>query len=82
VSVGVLQPNEVYLIELQNLTTNTQSLYVTRNTFYILPDALIPSDGQTHSFQWRVSVAAQTGSGAYQLIGGVGDWRTFQWRSR
>lgn len=82
VSVGVLRPEEVYLVEFQNLTTNTQSLQVTRNTFLMLPDSLIPSDGQTHSVQWRVSVAKRTETGAYQYIGGVGDWRFFQWRSR
>ncbi len=82
VSVGVLRPNEVYLVEFQNLTNNTQSLHVTRNTFYVLPESLIPTDGQTHNVRWRVSVASQTDTGAYQFIGGVGDWRTFQWRSR
>lgn len=82
VSVGMLQPEEVYLVEFQNLTTNTQSLQVTRNTSYLLPEGLIPTDGQTHRVQWRVSVAKRTESGAYQYVGGVGDWRTFQWRSR
>lgn len=82
VSVGVLRPDEVYLVEFQNITTNTQSLQVTRNTFFLLPESLIPTDGQTHEVRWRVSVASRTESGAYQFIGGVGDWRTFQWRSR
>ena len=82
VSVGILQPNEVYLIEISDRTTNTQSHYVTRNTSFTLPDSAIPTDGQQHSIDWRVTVAVQNPDGTYTTVGGLGNWRTFNWQSR
>jgi hypothetical protein len=82
VSVGILQPSEVYLIEISDRTTNTQSHYVTRNTRYTLPDSAIPTDGQQHSIDWRVTVAVQNPDGTYTTVGGLGNWRTFNWQSR
>ncbi len=81
-SVGVLPERQVYLIELQDLTNNSQWLNVTRQTSLTLPETLIPSDGQTHRMQWRVSVAQADAQGVYNYVGGVGTWRTFQWQSR
>jgi hypothetical protein len=81
VSVGELRENDVYLIEVQDLTNTSQWLQVTRQNSVILPDTLIPTDGQAHQFQWRVSVAQQV-NGIYNYVGGVGAWRNFQWQSR
>lgn len=82
VSVGILGTNDVYLIEVQDMTLGTQSLQVTRNTSIRLPDSLIPSDGRPHDFQWRVSVAQRNAGGTYDYVGGVGVWRRFTWQSR
>lgn len=82
VSVGVLQPGEVYLVEVVDRTTEQQEAFVTSSTRFTLPDRLIPSDGQTHLIAWRVSVATQNPDGTYTSIGGRSAWRTFQWQSR
>lgn len=81
VSVGILQPAEVYLIEIQDITATTQTPLVTRGTSLTLPESLIPADGQTHQIQWRVSIGTQT-NGQYSIVSGVGEWRVFQWQSR
>ncbi len=82
ISVGVLKDQEVYLIEIQDETAGTQHIDIAHSTSYQLPEDLIPSDGQTHSIQWRVSVAAPNAQGQYRYIGARGDWRRFSWQSR
>lgn len=49
VSVGILQPGEVYLIEIADRTSGATTNFVTNQTAFVLPDTLIPADGQTHS---------------------------------
>lgn len=82
VSVGILKPDEVYLVEVQDLNAATQWNEVTRNTTIMLPERLIPTSGTTHIMQWRVTIARRDASGSYARIGGVGAWRSFQWQSR
>ncbi|MGJ3238950.1 MAG: LysM peptidoglycan-binding domain-containing protein [Anaerolineae bacterium] len=82
VSVGILQPDEIYLIDVEDRTTEISNSYVTYNTRYVLPDSLIPTDGQTHTIAWRVRVARINSDGTYTAIGGAGRWYTFQWQSR
>lgn len=82
VSVGILKVDEVYLVEVQDLTGGQQWLQVTRQTSIALPESLIPNTGQTHQMQWRVSVAKADENGVYSYVGGVGAWRAFQWQSR
>ncbi|MDX2160556.1 MAG: hypothetical protein SF162_04440 [bacterium] len=82
ISVGVLGSSEVYFVEIQDMTAGTQYQDVTRSTYYLLPDALVPADGQTHQIQWRVSVAARTPEGTYVIVGAEGAWRTYSWQSR
>ncbi len=82
ISVGVLKDQEVYLVEIQDQTAGTQHIGIAHSTSYQLPDDLIPSDGQTHAIQWRVSVAAPNSEGKYAYIGARGDWRRFSWQSR
>lgn len=82
VSAGVLQPGEVYLIEIEDETAGRTHVDITTNTTYDLPEELVPTDGQVHDMRWRVSVAGQNAQGAYRHIGAVGDWRRFRWQSR
>ncbi len=82
ISVGVLKDQEVYLVEIQDETAGTQHIDIAHSTSYQLPDDLIPGDGQTHTIQWRVSVAAPNAQGQYRYIGAQGDWRRFSWQSR
>jgi hypothetical protein len=81
-SVGVLGPQDAYLLELQDRTDGRSWLQVTRDTSIRLPESMIPRSGQTHLMQWRVTVARADASGAYSYLGGQGDWRSFQWQSR
>ncbi len=82
VSAGVLRENEVYLVEVVDRTAEISDNFVTRANAYTLPDRLIPTDGQPHVFDWRVSVAAENTDGTYRIIGAIGEWRRFQWQSR
>ncbi len=82
-SAGVLKGKEAYLVEIKDDTSGA-NVYrdVTTSTSYDLPDSLVPSDGKTHTMEWRVSVVAQNAQGVYDPIGAVGSWRTFQWQSK
>ncbi|MBK8026075.1 MAG: hypothetical protein IPK19_32995 [Chloroflexi bacterium] len=82
VSAGILREGEVYLIEIQDQTSGTQHIDIARSTTYQLPDFLVPSDGQTHTIVWRVTVATQNEQGAYRFISPPTDFRTFFWQSR
>jgi hypothetical protein len=83
VGVGVLQANEYYLVEVVDLTSGAASYrQVTKNTSLLLPDSLIPTDGQTHTFNWTVRVATPNEQGVYRTISGEPEIRSFQWQSR
>ncbi len=82
VSTGILPAGDVYLVEVADRTTDTTEAFTTSQTSFRLPERLIPSDGQTHTIQWRVSVARPNADGTYSRIGAAGEWHTFQWQSR
>ncbi|MDZ4770399.1 MAG: hypothetical protein SGJ24_14835 [Chloroflexota bacterium] len=82
VSAGVLERDQVYLIEINDETAGTQHIDITRGTTYTPPDSLVPSDGQVHTIRWRVSVAAPNEQGAYRFVGAQENYRTFYWQSR
>ena len=81
-SVGVLKGNEVYLVEIKDDTKGGTFLDVTLSTSYQLPESMVPTDGQTHTIEWRVSVASKNDQGKYDYIGAQGEWRTFHWQSK
>jgi LysM repeat protein len=82
VSVGVLRQGEVYLIQVTDTTTGlVYPSQVSQQTSLLLPAEMIPTDGQTHVFQWSVSVAKPNEQGAYRIFSGT-TTRTFQWQSR
>jgi hypothetical protein len=82
VSVGVLQANEFYLIQVRDMTSGADYIQVTKNTSLMLPDNMIPSDGQPHAMEWTVRVAYPNEQGVYQPIGGTPPTNRFQWQSR
>jgi hypothetical protein len=82
ISAGVLQGDERYLVEIEDVTSGARHLDVTTTTSYELPESLVPTDGQTHTINWRISVAAPNLQGQYRYIGAQGEWRTFRWQSR
>lgn len=81
-SVGILAANEFYLLEVKDVTNEAVFRKVTRDTALILPESLIPNDGQTHTLHWTVSVVTPNEQGVYRTIGGQPEIRTFQWQSR
>lgn len=81
-SAGILQPNETYIIQVEDQTASTAHMGVSRSNSYMLPDSLIPSDGQAHQMRWKVSVGAPNPDGTLRIISGASDWNTFTWQSR
>ena len=83
VSVGILQPEEYYLVQVVDVTAGTQPwAEKTKSTSISLPDTLIPVDGQTHMVEWSVFVAKPNEQGLFAPVGGIGATRMFQWQSR
>ncbi len=81
VSVGILEPQQVYLVQIENLTTGTLFNDVTRATSYQLPAALAPTGGTVQQYRWRVSVAQLNEAQVYALVGAEGQWRAFAWQT-
>jgi LysM repeat protein len=82
VSVGILQGNQAYIVQIEDTTSGATHLDTTRATSYELPESMIPTDGQTHTIRWRISVGEPTEQGTWRIVSGDGEWRTFQWQSR
>jgi hypothetical protein len=82
VSVGVLQPDEAYLVQVTDTVTGEVYNDITRSTSLLLPDSLAPSDGQTHLMNWTVSVAKPNEAGIYRVVSGAPEQRQFNWASR
>ncbi|MEP6989133.1 MAG: hypothetical protein ABI970_26255, partial [Chloroflexota bacterium] len=55
---------------------------VSHDTSYPLPDSLIPTDGQTHTFSWMVWVAKPNADKVYGRVGGAPPDHTFTWASK
>jgi hypothetical protein len=81
VSVGVLQPGQVYLAQFENIATGATFNDITRANSYLVPESLAPTTAQPEVLRWRVSVAQQNAQGLYDFVGAQGDWRTFTWAS-
>lgn len=83
VGLRVLRTDEVYVVEVVDKTANTAPYQAsTRENSLELPESLIPSDGQTHTFEWRVFIASPTENGNYRRVSDSGAARVFQWMSR
>ncbi len=70
-----------YLIEIVDQTSNMSVRRASHTNTFLAPLELVPDDGQTHVMQWRVSVARHDDQGVYHYVGGVGEWRSFEWMS-
>lgn len=79
VSVGILQAEQVYLVQFENLSTGAVFNDVTRSNSYLVPQNLAPADAQSVEIRWRVSIAQQNAQGLYDFVGAQGEWRTFTW---
>ncbi|HEX2619614.1 MAG TPA: LysM domain-containing protein [Phototrophicaceae bacterium] len=85
VSVGVLKPDEVYFVQIRDVN-NPDEVPVNRairSNTVMLPEEVIPNDGQDHIFQWSVAVARRNPQGtAYAIIGSISPWQQFTLKSR
>ncbi len=79
-SIGVLDENEYYLVQVTNRDTGITWNEVTRNTSIRVAVSVRPPAGETHEIDWRVTVAAENAQGAYQTIGDPGAVQTFSWQ--
>jgi len=79
VSVGVLEAQQVYLVQIENETTGMTFNDITRATSYRLPSDIAPTSGAREQYRWRVSVAQQNADGRYAVVGAEGEWRPFTW---
>jgi hypothetical protein len=82
VSVGILNESEYYIVQIEDTTDGATHLDVTKNTSYELPESMVPTDGQTHTIRWRISVGILNEQEQWRIISGMGDWHTFHWQSR
>lgn len=82
VGVGVLLPNEYYLVEVTDTANGFVFRSITKNTSFALPETLIPSDGQAHVMNWAVRLVTPNEQGVYRPIGGEPEIRSFTWASR
>lgn len=82
--VGLSGMNQVdkYLVEFIDQTSKQPLRQVTSANSFQVPIAFLPSDGQNHVVQWRVSVVRRQDQGVYHFVGAEGDWRSFEWRSQ
>jgi len=77
--VGILQPDEFYVVLLVDVTTGQSWVYETQATSYQLPDSIRPTNGQAHEFNWRVTTARRSPEGAY-IHGAMSVIYTFNWQ--
>lgn len=83
VSVGILEPQEFYLVEVTDHTLGAVVFRtVTKDTSVMLPESIIPNSEQPHDFTWKVWIATPNPEGVYLPSGGTSmEWR-FRWLSR
>jgi hypothetical protein len=81
VSSRVLASDEVYLVQIQNITLGLPATaFITRSNSFSLPPELIPRGDQTQQFQWSVGIARLNAAGRYELVGSAPPTQQFQWQ--
>lgn len=78
---NILQPGEVYLVQITDATAGRTFNDITRSTAFLMPETLIPTDGQEHVFNWTVAVARSNDEGVYRIVSGAPEIHTFRWRA-
>ena len=77
---GALLPGQVYLITVQDVTTNVTYRVTTTDTSYQVSYDWQPADGSRHVYNWSVSVATQGAGGTPTPAAFVTDTRMFTWQ--
>jgi len=81
VSVGVLQPDELYQVTVTDATRGIVYTEFTRNNALTLPPDLQPADAAIHQLTWEVEVVRVGNDNVAFRVGAVGEQRLFQWRA-
>lgn len=81
VSTGVLKRDEVYLVQVNDLTAGQVWSGVTRETRLRLPDSLIPFDGIAHDIEWTITIGNRQASGEVMPLNSGVSVSRFQWQS-
>ncbi len=81
VSVGVLQPDELYQVTVTDATRGVVYTEFTRNNALTLPGDLQPTDSVSHQFTWEVEVVRVGNDNVAFRVGAVGERRPFEWRA-
>ena len=79
VAVGMLPPEDTYLVTVRDETTGVVFAGTTRQLSLDLPMSYLPPDGQPHVFAWQVSVVRLGADGLYYPLGAVVAERRFTW---
>lgn len=78
-SVGVLQPEDSYLVTVRDETTGAVFAGATRQLSLDVPASYLPRDEQTHVFAWQVAVVRLGADGLYYPQGVAVPERRFTW---
>ena len=87
-AVSALEANEAYAVTITDLTSEAKTTvtdYV-RDTTFIVPTSLIPTDGRPHIFRWSVYIVRQIGGSQengenWEIAGDRSEERVFAWVS-
>jgi LysM repeat protein len=83
-SSGILQPNELYLVEVERAGDIKPISFRTRATsFHLLPDQFPPPGDPDRTFKWRIMIIRQAGTGSdsaptYRVVSPVSE-SSFEW---
>lgn len=87
-AVSALEANEAYAVTITDLTSEAKTTvtdYV-RDTTFIVPTSLVPTDGRPHIFRWSVYIVRQIGGSQengenWEIAGDRSEERVFAWVS-
>jgi hypothetical protein len=82
VASAQLDPTEVYLVTIRDLTTGAVYTATTKELSFQVPLDWQPTDGTPHKFEWVVAVATQSEGGSPEASTLTTEARTFTWHSK
>jgi LysM repeat protein len=82
-SSGILQPDELYLVEVERPGAKTISFYTRATSYHLLTDQYPAAVDANRLFKWRVLIARQAGTGSdkdptYRVVSPVSE-ASFEW---
>lgn len=81
VSIGLLEPDEYYYVEVTNTNTGEVFREVTKATTLDLPLSMMPPSGESHQLNWFVSVVSENEDGSFKRLRDLDSVHTFKWET-